>query len=194
MTATILAAIADSEKRENWKQLLCNQGYQVIAVAIGERVLDLCARLGPDLVLMDSSLPDVPGLEICRRLKEDVRNRLTPVVLITELSEDAGRSALRDTGADDIWGSRPTPWEALTRIQSLLQLKSYIDEQAKEVILSLARTIEARDKYTHGHCERLAAFAVGLGVKVGLSREQLEALRVAGIVTTLARWRSRMQC
>jgi putative two-component system response regulator len=70
----------------------------------------------------------------------------------------------------------------MTRIQSLLELKTYIDEQAEAVILSLARTIEARDSYTRGHCERLASLAVQLGRKIGLSRDQIEALRIAGIV------------
>jgi putative two-component system response regulator len=182
MNASILVVIADPESRQSWKQLLEDQGYQTVAIATGERVPDLCAYLRPDLVLLDASLPDVPGLEVCRRLKNDPRNALTPVVLIAGLSDDPGLSSLQGAGADDLWGPRPTRWEALTRIQSLLQLKSYIDEQAEAVILSLARTIEARDAYTRGHCERLATLGMQLGLKIGVSREQVEALRVAGIV------------
>jgi putative two-component system response regulator len=142
----------------------------------------LCAHLRPDLVLIEAVLPDVPGLEICRRLKEDPRNKLTPVILIDGFSGDPCCSTLRASGADDVWEARPTRWEALTRIQSLLQLKTYIDEQAEAVVLSLARTIEARDSYTRGHSERLATSAVKLGLNVGLSNDQVEALRVAGIV------------
>ncbi len=145
MSASILVVIADWENRETWKQLLDEQGYQTIAISSGERVPDLCAHLRPDLVLVEASLPDVPGLEVCRRLKSDPRNRLTPVILITKMSDDAELSTIHDAGADDVWRSRPTRWEALTRIQSILQLKSYIDEQAAAVVQSLARTIEARD-------------------------------------------------
>jgi|SRR5882672_8386761 len=182
MNASILVVIADPESRQSWKQLLEDQGYQTVAIATGERVPDLCAYLRPDLVLLDASLPDVPGLEVCRRLKNDPRNALTPVVLIAGLSDDPGLFSLQGAGVDDLWGPRPTRWEALTRIQSLLQLKSYIDEQAEAVILSLARTIEARDAYTRGHCERLATLGMQLGLKIGVSREQVEALRIAGIV------------
>jgi len=182
MNASILVVIADPESRQSWKQLLEDQGYQTVAIATGERVPDICAYLRPDLVFLDASLPDVPGLEVCRRLKNDPRNALTPVVLIAGMSDDPGLSSLQGAGADDLWGPRPTRWEALTRIQSLLQLKSYIDEQAEAVILSLARTIEARDAYTRGHCERLATLGMQLGLKIGVSREQVEALRLAGIV------------
>jgi len=182
MSASILIVFADPEKRENWKQLLENQDYQTVAIATGERVSDLCAHLRPDLVLLEAGLPDVPGLEICRRLKDDPRTKLTPVILIEGFSGDPCFPTLRPSEADDVWEARPTRWEALTRIQSLLQLKTYVDEQAEAVVLSLARTIEARDSYTRGHSERLATSAVQLGFKVGLSNDQVEALRVAGIV------------
>ena len=151
-------------------------------IGIGERALDLCAHLRPDLVLIDDFLPDVPGSEVCRRLKEDPRNRLTPVVLITAFSDPGGASRAQETGADDIWGPRPSRWEALTRVQSLLQLKSYIDEEAEAVLALLTRSVEVRDPYTRGHCERVSSLAVKFGKKIGLNGEQLEALHVAGMV------------
>ena len=70
MTASILVVFSDPEKRENWKQLLEDQGYQTVAIATGARVPDLCGHLRPDLVLIEAALPDVSGLEICRRLRE----------------------------------------------------------------------------------------------------------------------------
>ncbi len=182
MTASILIVIADPENRENWKRLLENHGYLAVAIATGERVPDLCTYLQPDLLLMEVDLLDVSGLEICRRLKNDPRNKLMPVILIEGLSGDPDLSTSWSSEADDVWGPRPTRWEALTRIQSIIQLKTYIDEQAEAVVLSLARTIEARDSYTRGHSERLASSAAQLGRKVGLSSEQVETLRIAGIV------------
>lgn len=182
MNASILLVAADRENRESWKQLLDAQGYQTVDIATGERVLDLCAHLQPDLVLLEANLPDMSGLEICRQLKKDPRNRLTPVILIAGLSDGSRASASQCPEADDLWGSHPTRWEALTRVQSLIQLKSYIDEQAEAVMLSLARTIEARDSYTRGHCERIAASAAQLGHRLGLADDQVEALRVAGVI------------
>jgi putative two-component system response regulator len=182
MTATILLVVADGECRKNWRELLSDQGYRIVEIGKGERVLDLCPHLSPDLVLIDAHLPDVSGFEICRRLKEDRRSSHTPVVLITTLSDDRDSSEAQAAGADDFWGSRPSRWEALTRVRSLLQLKTYIDEQSEAVIVSLARSIEARDPYTQGHCERISILAVKLGKRIGLREDQCEALRLAGLV------------
>ena len=208
MSALILVVLAEPESRANWKQLLEEQGYQAVAIATGERVLDLCPHLRPDLVLMGDRLPDGLGTEFCRRMKEDPRSRLTPVILMAGESAQAeqapqqapqqgaeaetdhlpsnlfsnGLSSGHRSAADDVWGPHPTRWEALTRVQSLLQIKNYIDEQADAVVASLAQVIEARDSYTRGHSERLAVSAVEFGQKLGLPRDQVETLRISAIV------------
>jgi putative two-component system response regulator len=63
-----------------------------------------------------------------------------------------------------------------------VRLKKYTDDldSAESVILSLALTVEARDPYTQGHCERLAGYAVSLGQRLGLSEEDLAALHRGG--------------
>ncbi len=198
MSALILVVVAEPESRASWKQLLEDQGYQVVAIATGERVLDLCGHLRPDLVLMGEQLPDGPGAEFCRRMKEDPRSKLTPVILIAgesaqaeqvgeyglpaETDHSTGLSSGHRSAADDVWGPHPTRWEALTRVQSLLQIKNYIDEQADAVVASLAQVIEARDSYTRGHSERLAVSAVEFGQRLGLPRDQVETLRISAIV------------
>ena len=64
----------------------------------------------------------------------------------------------------------------------VLGLKSSVDKQAEAVVLSLARSIEARDPLTRGHSERLAEYAVMLGEKIGLYAGELTALRVGSLV------------
>src|SRR5436190_1123901 len=68
--------------------------------------------------------------------------------------------------------------ELRARVRSLIRLKRYIDEldTADSVIVSLALTIEARDRYTDGHCQRLAAYASAVGRHLGLSDEDVAAL------------------
>jgi len=73
-------------------------------------------------------------------------------------------------------------WEALSRVHYLLQLKAYIDDRAKAEILSLAHSIDAEDAFRGGHSARVSNTAVRLGKSLGLSTNDLEALRIGGLV------------
>jgi putative two-component system response regulator len=67
-------------------------------------------------------------------------------------------------------------------VKSLLKLKEFTDEleNVEDVLETLALSVEARDPYTAGHCERLAAYAVQLGTALALGQEDLTALRRGG--------------
>ncbi|PYT69938.1 MAG: hypothetical protein DMG39_17265 [Acidobacteria bacterium] len=80
MNPTILLVDAASAERENWKAFLENQKYDVFTAEHPESARQLCLRLQPDLVLLYDHLPQVRGSELCRRLKQDPLNQLTPVV------------------------------------------------------------------------------------------------------------------
>ena len=129
-------------------------------------------------MLLDVNMPGIDGLEVCRRLKADTTTRLIPVVLVTTLTESDDRVRGIVAGADDFISTPPVVAELEARVRSLIRLKRYTDDldSAESVILSLGLTIEARDPHTHGHCQRLAAYAVALGTRVGLADDQLVAL------------------
>jgi putative two-component system response regulator len=55
-------------------------------------------------------------------------------------------------------------------------------ERAESVLFSLARSIEGKDPYTHGHCERLSEYSASLGEHLGLTEDEITALRRAGVV------------
>jgi putative two-component system response regulator len=106
------------------------------------------------------------------------------VVLITSLAESGDRVRGIEAGADDFLNKPVDRIELLARVRSLLSLKAYTDEleRAEAVLFALARAIEAKDPYTEGHCERLAEYSARLGEWIGLPKEQIIALRRAGIV------------
>ncbi len=87
-------------------------------------------------------------------------------------------------GADDFLSRPVDRTELLARVRSLLKLKQRTDEleRAESVLFTLARSIEGKDPYTHGHCERLSEYSARLGEHLGLAEEQLIALRRAGVV------------
>ena len=182
MAVTVLVVDANPRSSADWKALLSDQGYDVIAAWDGETALTLCTSLRPDLVLLYALLPDMQGLEVCRRLKADPRNRLTPIILHAAAGDVSDAGSAFSAGADDFWGHAPSPWEALSRVQSLIQIKTYIDEQAESVIFSLAQSIEARDPFDGSHCARVSNNAVRFGKSLGLNQDDLDALRIGGLV------------
>jgi putative two-component system response regulator len=162
--------------------LLSRDGYRVEAVVDGHAALESVRRAAPDLVLLDVMMPGPSGFEICRALKSDPLTRLIPVVLITALQQSEDRVQGFDAGADDFISKPFNAHELRARVRSLLRIKRYTDDldNAQSVILSLALTIEARDRYTEGHCERLARYAAMLGRRINLSDDDIAVLTRGG--------------
>jgi len=158
--------------------------FHVDVAEAGETALAAIAAVPPDLVLLDVGLPGMNGIEVCRVLKRAPATRLIPVVLVTGMGHRSERLAGIDAGADDFI-EKPFDLEQLkARIRSLTRLKRFTDDldSAESVIMSLALTVEARDPYTEGHCERLSTYAVALGSALGLSDDDLAALGRGGFL------------
>jgi putative two-component system response regulator len=104
--------------------------------------------------------------------------------MVTGLSDKESRIEGIRVGADDFLTRPVDRTELLARVTSLLKLKYRTDEleRAESVLFTLARSIEGKDPYTHGHCERLAEYSAALGRHVGLPEDQVTALRRAGVV------------
>src|SRR5688500_7179262 len=83
----VLVADDTDTIRALFEKLLAGEGYQVINAVDGLEALDAVNLHHPDVVLTDVGMPGMDGIEVCRRLKADPATRLTPVVLITGLSE-----------------------------------------------------------------------------------------------------------
>ena len=183
-SGTILVADDQVANRELLEELLTSQGYRVITAADGSEALQQLSEVPIDLVLLDVVMPHLSGFEACAKIKANPETGLVPVVLVTALSDKQDRIEGIQAGADDFLSRPVDRTELLARVRSLLNLKQRTDEleRAESVLFSLARSIEGKDPYTHGHCERLAEYSAALGKHVGLSEDQIVALRRAGVV------------
>lgn len=162
--------------------LLKREGYIVHSALDGATALDLVLRETPDLVVSDVLMPKLNGYELCRRIKAERATRLTPVVLVTSLGEREDRIEGINAGADDFLTKPVNAHELKARVRSLVRLKRFTDDLdcAESVILSLGLTVEARDRYTLGHCERMAGYAAAFGVHLDLTDEEVGALHRGG--------------
>jgi len=183
-TGTILVADDQAANRELFQELLTAHGFQVITAVDGAEVLHQVKLASADLVLLDVMMPHLTGFEVCERIKSDPDTYLTPVILVTALSDKQDRIDGIKAGADDFLTRPVDSTQLLARVRSLLRLKQRTDEleRAESVLFSLARSIEGKDPYTHGHCERLVEYSASLGEHLSLPAEQITALRRAGVV------------
>jgi putative two-component system response regulator len=181
---TILVADDQLPNRELLNELLSAQGYKVVMAYDGADALKQVANEPVDLVLLDVMMPQLSGFEVCEKIKSSPDTYLIPVILITALSEKQDRIEGIKAGADDFLTRPVDRTELLARVRSLLKLKQRTDEleRAETVLFTLARSIEGKDPYTHGHCERLAEYSATLATHLGLPEEQVIALRRAGVV------------
>ncbi len=187
--ATILIVEDDAAIRQVLVELLSTFGYHVMAAESAEKALEFLNVVAPDLILTDVHMGAISGIELCKRVKSDPRYEFTPVVVLTAVSDLNARVAGLAAGADDFFPKPVDFAELRARVAALLRVKLLLDqlERAESVITTLALTIEARDSYTSGHCERLARYAVAVGQALGVDKASLRALRLGGYLHDLGK-------
>jgi putative two-component system response regulator len=170
-------------------ELLARQGYEVLTAGNATDAEAIMSATPPDLVLLDVVMPGKNGFELCREWKESPETRLIPVVMITGLSAREDKIKGIEAGADDFLNKPIFPVELFARVASLLRVKFYTDEleNADNVLCTLGLSVESRDPYTEGHCERLADYASSLGTFMGLGAEEQLALKRGGYLHDLGK-------
>ncbi|MEK6679564.1 MAG: HD domain-containing phosphohydrolase [Nitrospirota bacterium] len=181
----ILVVDDEPQNLELLSAYLEKAGYNNIVTALnGIEALKHVDGSPPDLILLDIMMPKMNGFEVCKRLKDDSRTRLIPIVIITALRDVEDKIRALDLGADEFLSKPFNRAELMARVRALLKMKHLNDnlEAAEDVIFTLARTIEARDRYTEGHCERVSDFGITLAKEIGLSENEQNALKNGGIL------------
>jgi adenylate cyclase len=142
--------------------ILTAHGYAVVLAFSGAEGLEKVRVEQPDLVLLDIQMPDMSGLDVCRRLREDSTTHLLPVVMVTS-SGDADKVESIEAGADDFIARPFNQQELLSRVRSLLRIKAYhdtIQAQAAELAewnLKLEERVQSQLAQLEG-LERLRRF------------------------------------
>jgi len=180
--ATILVVDDLDIHREALRRLLEDDGYCVLCARRTSEAMEILDQAPVDLVILDMLLPDGDGMEFCRRLRADRRTELIPALMLSRTGTVECEIEGIGSGADGVL-SRPFHPDVLrARVRSKLRQKAIVDrlEDSETIILALAQTVEHRDYNTAGHCDRLAAMAVAMGMAMKLPSQHLVALHRGG--------------
>ena len=175
----VLVIDDDEQIRRLIVRLLQPMGHVLEEAASAEEGLEKLRAAPPDLVLLDMQLPGRSGHEMLAEIRADPRTRLIPVVMITGAATQERKLKAIEAGVTDFIDKPFSPEELVARVRALLELKLVTDalEDAEQVIIALARTIDARDRYTYGHSARVSLYAGLLGERIGLERRVLATVR-----------------
>jgi putative two-component system response regulator len=181
---TILIADDIESNRALLTEILSAERYRIVHAEDGDEAMELLEGGEVDLALLDVMMPHRSGFAICRELKSNPDTRLIPVVLVTSLSASEDRMQGIESGADDFINKPVNREELLARVRSLLKLKQFTDEleHAETVLFALALSIEAKDPYTEGHCDRLSQSSEALAKRLNLTEDERIALRRGGVI------------
>ncbi len=117
-------------------KILAEAGYQVYPADSGELALAAVRRRLPDLVLLDICMPGIDGLEVCRRLKEDEKTRLIPVIMVSSHADIHDWVSALQLGASDYIYKPVRPEELLLRVRihlALARASLSLEQQAGEL-------------------------------------------------------------
>jgi DNA-binding response OmpR family regulator len=118
MTATVLVVEDERKLRELVRSYLERAGFTVLTTGSGAEAISLVSSAGPDLVVLDLGLPDIPGETVAREVREA---GVTPILMLTAKSGEEDRIRGLELGADDYVIKPFSPRELVLRVQAILR-------------------------------------------------------------------------
>lgn len=131
---TILVVEDENDIRELIRYNLVKEGYEVVEAKSGEEALTRAHSQLPTLVLLDLMLPELDGLEVCKRMKRDYLAQHVPIVMLTAKGEESDIVAGLEVGADDYITKPFSPRVLTARIRAVLRRGSRNPQDDAETI------------------------------------------------------------
>lgn len=128
MTARILVVDDIPANVKLLEARLMAEYFDVLTASNGRDALDICDRTQVDVILLDIMMPEMDGFEVCERLKSNPRTAHIPVVMVTALDQPSDRVRGLKAGADDFLTKPVNDLQLISRVKSLVRLKTLSDE------------------------------------------------------------------
>ena len=179
------------------KRVFDKAGIEGKYLSLGSKALALTDDPDiPDLILLDVHMPDVNGFDVLARLKADPGYRSVPVIFLTGDEDIKTETAGLHAGAADFIRKPFAAEVLLTRVRNIIELNRLHNHMAREIkakteklsrayiqiVEALAASVDAKDKYTHGHSSRVAAYAREIAGRAGFSEEEQDRIYMMGLL------------
>jgi len=188
-----LVLVVDDSRfdRKLTSNALREAGFRVITAEDGDRARELLRDVTPDLILSDLNMPNLDGFKLCKVVHSSEKMRNIPFVIMSADGDRATMRRLLQYGASAFL-VKPFNVDQLVitaerlvseHFRTLLREKDRLESERKLMIASitsLVLALEARDQYTHGHSDSVAAMAVTMTRAMGFDEEQVEKARITG--------------
>ena len=142
MTARILVVDDIPANVKLLEARLLAEYFDVLTAENGYDALSICERTQVDLILLDIMMPGIDGFEVCERLKANPRTSHIPAVLVTALDQPSARVRGLKAGADDFLTKPVNDLQLMSRVKSLVRLKTLTDELRMRAATARAISLE----------------------------------------------------
>jgi putative two-component system response regulator len=188
----LILIVDDSSKiRQLLSQGLEVAGFQVATAENGKEALKRMQDLRPDLILSDMDMPEMGGIDFCKKIHADPALAAIPFVIMSANSHRAIMRRLVQWGAASYLIKPFNLEQVVITVEKLLsdhflillKERERLDSERKMLlasITSLVVALEARDPYTRGHSEAVAGLLAEMASHMNANQEEIESLGIAG--------------
>lgn len=198
-----ILVVDDDSLNLMFAQKLLGNTYVTDCVSSGEETLEYLKKTKPNLILLDLHMPKMNGFEVMRAIMQAEQLREIPVVFLTADNDREAEIEGFRLGAQDFIKKPFVADIMLERIHRILELdrlrkdlsaevrrqtsqaearRLKVERLSLQIMLTLANTIDAKDKYTNGHSLRVAEYAREIAKRVGKSEQEQEDIYYAGLL------------
>ena len=202
MQTAVLVVDGRDGDRMRLQQIL-EPRVQFNGVQTGAEALDYAKKNDIDLLLLAVKLPDMDGFELMRTLRRQSKFKDLPIIMLTSDQTQKAEAAVAMAGGTDIIRKPFIPIIVVKKVEQVLEmeylhrnLKQEVHRQTQlaeerlaaserlfeETVMTLAKTIDAKDAYTRGHSQRVAAYARQIAEKLGWLEDEQRKIYFMGLL------------
>ena len=202
MQTAVLVVDGSDGDRMRLQQIL-EPRVQFDGVKTGGEALDYAKKNNIDLLLLAVKLPDMDGFELMRTLRRQSKFRDLPIIMLTNDQTQKAEAAVVMAGGTDIIRKPFIPIIVVKKVEQVLEMEylhrnltqevhrqTQLAEERlaaserlfEETVMTLAKTIDAKDAYTRGHSQRVAAYSRQIAEKLGWLEEEQRKIYFMGLL------------